>query len=502
MAKKAGIVGRRDGEANRRAAARRLAGKQERGPGLAGCELPHDELAERLVVGWLVADETGAAWQEALALGLTVECFHDQRNALIAAVVCALREEGSAVDVVAVCRRLHELRQLDRVGGAEAVVAAANEAGSWLGFRSAVQSLAAMAVRRAAIRASVGLYESLVAADDEQAAKWQDVLFELRATTGAQELPPLLGWSAFVETDRPKPRELISGLLHQGAKLMLGGGSKSFKTWVLLDLGLSVATGTPWWGLATTEAPVLYINLELAIEFCQERVQEIRQAKHIEAAPNFYSWHLRGYARDLAELVPLMVARCSGIGFGLIILDPIYKVLGEREENSNGEVAQLLNEVESFAVKTGAAVAFGHHFSKGNQSGKEARDRVSGAGAWARDPDALITLTPHKQDDHFVVEFVLRNCRPKSPFVVRWDYPLMVPADGLDPTDLREPGRPKEHTADKLLSVLGDHMLTFTEWQQAAAEAGISKSSFKRLRNELLQAGRVTHSGNCYKRKQ
>jgi len=39
-------------------------------------------------------------------------------------------------------------------------------------------------------------------------------------------------------------------------------------------------------------------------------------------------------------------------------------------------------------VKTGAAVGFGAHYSKGNQAGKEAIDRVSGSGVFARDPIA------------------------------------------------------------------------------------------------------------------
>ena len=40
--------------------------------------------------------------------------------------------------------------------------------------------------------------------------------------------------------------------------------------------------------------------------------------------------------------------------FGLIILDPAYKVLGDRDENANGEIAGLMNEFEALAQKTRA----------------------------------------------------------------------------------------------------------------------------------------------------
>ena len=43
-----------------------------------------------------------------------------------------------------------------------------------------------------------------------------------------------------------EPKCLVEGLLHQGSKLVLGGGSKSFKSWTLLDLSISVSQGLRW----------------------------------------------------------------------------------------------------------------------------------------------------------------------------------------------------------------------------------------------------------------
>ena len=46
-------------------------------------------------------------------------------------------------------------------------------------------------------------------------------------------------------SELPSPNELISGLLHQGTKFALGGGSKTCKTWVLLDMAICVSAGIP-----------------------------------------------------------------------------------------------------------------------------------------------------------------------------------------------------------------------------------------------------------------
>ena len=57
--------------------------------------------------------------------------------------------------------------------------------------------------------------------------------------------------------------------------MILGGGSKSFKTWQLIDLGLSVAHGVPWMGLNTERCKVLYLDLEFIPAFFKKRVRGV-----------------------------------------------------------------------------------------------------------------------------------------------------------------------------------------------------------------------------------
>ena len=47
--------------------------------------------------------------------------------------------------------------------------------------------------------------------------------------------PQIVNASDLLEMDVETPPELISGILHQGCKMVLSGGSKSHKTWTLLD---------------------------------------------------------------------------------------------------------------------------------------------------------------------------------------------------------------------------------------------------------------------------
>ena len=104
-------------------------------------------------------------------------------------------------------------------------------------------------------------------------------------------------------------------------------------------------------------------------------------------------------------------------------------------------MAALMLEIERFADECNAAIAFAAHFSKGNQSGKEAMDRISGSGVMARDPDAILTFTNHEEEDCYALEAVLREFAPIPPLVVQWIAPVMNPRTDLDPAKLKQPGK-------------------------------------------------------------
>ena len=75
----------------------------------------------------------------------------------------------------------------------------------------------------------------------------------------------------------PSARPIVEGLLHEGM-LLFGGKSKRGKSWLMLDLALSVATGNRVWRHfeVPEPQPVLYIALEDGRARIQRRLQEIQ----------------------------------------------------------------------------------------------------------------------------------------------------------------------------------------------------------------------------------
>ena len=292
------------------------------------------------------------------------------------------------------------------------------------------------------------------------------------------------------------PSDVIEGILHRAAKMVLGGGSKTFKTWTLVDLAISAATGTAWMGkFPTKRGCVLYINLELQGAFFAKRLFDVCAENQITLesgslpGPGIYAAELVIYQ----SFVRFFSEQSNVISPTLIIIDPIYKLLGLCDENKAGDIASLLNEIEAIAVETGAAIAFGAHYSKGNQAGKEVIDRIGGSGVFARDPDSILNFTRHEEENCFTVDATLRNHPPIKSFVARWDYPLMCVDSLLDPDRLKQAGAAvKQYHSTELLDLLERPMFTGEFKKTAKTETGMSDRTFYRLYGELKSSGALT----------
>jgi regulatory protein RepA len=224
------------------------------------------------------------------------------------------------------------------------------------------------------------------------AKEWTDGAFV--PDESGRELPPIEDAATLIASEITLPPDVIEGVAHLGGKIVLGGPSKAFKTHTLVDMAVSVATGSEWIGFQTKRGRVLFSNFEIPSAYFTMRILTICKAKGVTLEVGYLDvWNLRGYAADSATLLPLLL-KCMPRGrYLLSIIDPSYKLLGGRDENAAGDVASLLNDFERLAVQTGAAVAFGAHYSKGNQSRKESIDRIGGSGVFARDPDSILNFT-------------------------------------------------------------------------------------------------------------
>lgn len=317
-------------------------------------------------------------------------------------------------------------------------------------------------------------------------------IITLKPTPRIPGLPTIAsGANLITDNSIVKPAELVNGLLHQGTKGVLASSSKAGKTWVLLDLALSVATGTKFLRWHTTRGRVLFINLEIPTAFMKERLTALMRRRGLQDIGNLDFWNLRGKTADFEALVANIIKETEGKGYALIILDPIYKAMIGKSENTAGSVGALCHQIERLAERTGAAVLYAHHFAKGNSKKKTVLDRLSGSGAFSRDSDTIVALTEHNEPGCYTVETVLRNFPAQPSFVVEWDYPVMVEREDLDPEDVQIEEVDDEDDLG-LLDIIKVKPLATWEWEAKALALGLSRSTFFRLKRKLKDNGYIT----------
>ena len=300
-------------------------------------------------------------------------------------------------------------------------------------------------------------------------------------------LPEIETASSMLKNRKKKPVEIIEGVFHAGTKVVLASGSKVGKTWILTGGGISVATGTPWLKYKTIMGKVLDINLEIRSEFMADRIEVIQKhGKHTDLS-NLHVWNLRGVTIDFEHLAEAIIERTLRENYTLIILDPIYKMMVGKSENSSSTVGILCKQIDRIIEATGAAVIFAHHYTKGNAAKKNQIDRMSGSGVFARDADTIITLTEHEQKNCYVVEMTLRNLAPQPSFVVEWQFPVMVERSDLSPTDFKTDEATEDNEYEPLVCLLDDSPLTTAEWLEAATEIGYSRATFFRDKGVLVE---------------
>ncbi len=241
------------------------------------------------------------------------------------------------------------------------------------------------------------------------------------------------------ENPPPRSPELISGLLRQGHKMIVSGTSKAGKSFALLQLATALAEGREWLQTFHCErCKVLYLNLEIDRPSMIHRAQKVYEA--LQWTPhgldNFIFDHLRGRAGKIGEMAADIIGKVKRHKARAVFIDPVYKC-GLEDENSAGDIAQFCRILDSIAADTGAAVIYCHHFSKGAQDSKRAIDRASGSGVFARDADAILTLTELQEDGGFRLECILREFKSPSPMSFRFEYPLHIPAPDLNDCPLK-----------------------------------------------------------------
>jgi len=185
---------------------------------------------------------------------------------------------------------------------------------------------------------------------------------------------------------------LIKPFFEREATTVLFGESGTYKSFICIDIGLSVAYGIPYHGKRAHKGPVFYVCGEGSGGISRRIEAWMLRHPGLPATAPFYVSKVpgqlieEGNAAGIAEAIRQQEPDISP---ALIIVDTLSTNIGNGDESSNTDIARLMNNVNIHLRDAfGSCVLIVHHVGHGD------KDRERGAYALRGNADCRILVKP------------------------------------------------------------------------------------------------------------
>lgn len=216
----------------------------------------------------------------------------------------------------------------------------------------------------------------------------------------------------------PPVRYLVEGILPEGTSL-LTAASKIGKSWMSLDLGLALASGTPFLGHETSQCGVLYLALEDSLNRLQSRMKKVLGGK--EAPPQFYFTTVAP-KMDGGLIDALDAHFFKHSETGLVIIDTLQKIRGQALPRESG-YAQDYREMEGikgYMDNMRVSLQFVHHNRK-MKDDDDPFNMISGTNGIMGAADTIWTITKAKRSDEEATLHIVGRDVEQSDTVIRFN---------------------------------------------------------------------------------
>jgi AAA domain len=303
------------------------------------------------------------------------------------------------------------LRELKRRGAEEVRVVPDTDAPS---FRASVVEGAAL-VRLACSYVDLSPYCDVTRGENDARAVFlrygRDVLTRIleEERIGIEQRPDsdsledVLGWA---EEDEDW---LVEPLIARGTKTLIAGPAKSLKTYFILDVVATCATGCDLLDVPRYRVPqplrVLVVEEEGSRPMFGRRVRRVLNGipGDLQAQPRF--WFRRGFNLVNDADVTRLIAQMRDDEIDLLILDPLQRITPGVDENSNSDMRRVWDAANRIIIELPhVAVIVVHHTRKGDALSPESS---RGAGSMLGEYDLGIFI--QKNDDFTKTETSYRG---------------------------------------------------------------------------------------------
>lgn len=227
---------------------------------------------------------------------------------------------------------------------------------------------------------------------------------------------------------RTRPKWLVHNVWSEGGVGFVSGVPKSYKSWVALDLAVSVATGRPFLGAPEhvvmgdgTGSPVLYVQEEDSEAAVVRNAEAVVMGRDPELHPwgvvemgasgatwrpgagslhKLHTYVRRGFRISDGGWQVWLDETLAELGVKLLVVDTLGTTAGEVDLDKASDVQnKVLRPMRQLAAKHGCAIAVVHHNNKANDNTRAGQRLLGSTALHAWVEDALYVTGKERHRD-------------------------------------------------------------------------------------------------------
>lgn len=213
----------------------------------------------------------------------------------------------------------------------------------------------------------------------------------------------------------PAARWTVESIIPEGGLTILSAAPGSFKTWLMLEITLSIAEGRSLFGkYSTNKTGVLFVDEESGPRMLQERFRQLGSNKGL---PIHYT--SRQNTRVTDAYVAGLIETCKEKQIGLVMFDSLVR-LHSSDENASKDMSELFNLFRQL-TDNGLSVLIAHHNRKPSQGNYNPSGDMRGSSDILAAVDCHMAMSRQNGSEYVLVQQTKNRYMPElRPFKLRF----------------------------------------------------------------------------------
>jgi hypothetical protein len=178
--------------------------------------------------------------------------------------------------------------------------------------------------------------------------------------------------------DRGPTPFIIQNVVPEGGFTLITGESGSGKSFIAVDMAMSLAYGHTWAGYKTRQSKVLYVAME-GQNGVISRVKAWLKLKNVAHQRDRFKFLLTNFSFADDHMFDSLMTTIGQVQPNVIVVDTVAHAMSGLEENSATEMGAFISRVAEMERVCGSTTILIHHIAKNDPKNGSMKSRGSGA---------------------------------------------------------------------------------------------------------------------------